>query len=228
MGRARRAAAGGVVYHVLNRGNGRARIFHKPGDYDAFIRLPREGQAVVPIRLLGFCLMPNHWHLVLWPHADGDLSHFMGWVSNTHVKRYREHYHDRGAGHLYQGRFKSFPVQDDPHLLTVLRYVEANPLRAGLATRAGGWPWSSFAVRERGERAGLLSGWPVDRPADWATIVEEVPEVETLQSLRQSIDRGCPFGEQGWAQRIALRLGLTSTLRRRGRPRTSKIPAFPS
>ena len=120
MGRARRAATGGVVYHVLNRGNGRAGVFHKPGDYDAFVRLLRQGQAAVPIRLLGFCLMPNHWHLVLWPHADGDLSRFVGWVSNTPVKRYWEHYHCRGAGHLYQARFKSFPVQDDSHLLTVL------------------------------------------------------------------------------------------------------------
>ena len=81
------------------------------------------------MRLLGFCLMPNHWHVVLWPFEDGDLSRYIGWVTNTHVKRYREHYHDRGAGHLYQGRFKELPVQDDYHLLTVLRYVEANPLR---------------------------------------------------------------------------------------------------
>ena len=82
MGRARRVAAGGIVYHVLNRGNGRAGIFHKPGDYDAFLRVLAEGLERVPCRLLTFCLMPNHWHLVPWPHADGDLSRLLAWVTN--------------------------------------------------------------------------------------------------------------------------------------------------
>src|SRR4051794_18867721 len=136
MGRARRVSAGGIVYHVMNRGNRRADVFHKPGDYDAFVQVLAEGLQVVPCRLLTFCVMPNHWHLVLWPHADGDLSRFVGWVTNTHVKRHRQHYEDVDGGHLYQARFRSFPVQTDPHLLTVLRYVEANPLRAGLALRA--------------------------------------------------------------------------------------------
>ncbi len=131
MPRTARAAVGGVVYHVINRGNGRMRIFHKPADYDAYVKILLEGLEVVPtMRVLGYCLMPNHWHLVLWPRHDGDLSRYLAWVSNTHVRRYRRHYHDEGrGGHLYQGRFKSFPVQSDGHLLAVLRYVEANALR---------------------------------------------------------------------------------------------------
>jgi putative transposase len=225
MGRVRRNAAGGVVYHALNRGNGRARIFHKAGDYDAFVRLLRDGQRLVPIRLLGFCLMPNHWHLVLWPFHDGDLSRYIGWVSNTHVKRYREHYRDRGAGHLYQGRFKSFPVQDDHHLLTVLRYVEANPLRAGLARRADAWQWSSFTARAReGANDGLLSDWPLDRPVDWGATVEEVLDDRTLANLRHSIDRGCPYGETSWTNRVAGLLRLTGTLLPRGRPAKVAAP----
>ena len=148
MGRARRVAAGGIVYHVLNRSNRRARMFHKPRDFDAFLKVIEEGLSRIPCRVLGLCLMPNHWHLVLWPHADGDLSRLLAWITNTHVKRYRQHYHDKVGGHLYQGRFKSFPVQDDGHLLTVLRYVEANPLRCGLSQRAREWPWSSCALRE--------------------------------------------------------------------------------
>ena len=220
MGRTRRKAAGGVVYHALNRGNGRARIFHKPDDFDAFVRLLRDGQRIVPMRLLGFCLMPNHWHLVLWPFGDGDLSRYIGWVSNTHVKRYREHYRDRGAGHLYQGRFKSFPVQDDYHLLTVLRYVEANPLRARLAARAGGWQWSSFKAREFNQADGLLSDWPLDRPLDWGTTVEEVLADTTLADVRRSIERGRPYGEPSWTTRIANLLGLAGTLLPPGRPRS--------
>jgi putative transposase len=219
----RRKAAGGVVYHAINRGNGRARIFHKPGDFDAFLNLLRDGERIVPMRLLGFCLMPNHWHLVLWPFEDGDLSRYIGWVTNTHVKRYREHYHDRGAGHLYQGRFKSFPVQDDYHLLTVLRYVEANPLRAGLAHQAGGWRWSSFAARERNPTDGLLSDWPVDRPGDWGGTVEEVLDDTILAEVRGSIKRDRPYGEASWTTQIATLLGLTATLPSRGRTRLPTI-----
>ncbi len=217
MGRAKRIAAGGIVYHVLNRANRRTRIFHKPRDYDAFIKLLGDGLERIPCRLLGLCLMPNHWHLVLWPHADGDLSRLMAWITNTHVKRYRQHYHDKIGGHLYQGRFKSFPVQEDGHLLTVLRYVEANPLRAKLAARAGDWPWSSYAMRG-GPLAKLLGDWPVDRPADWGGCVEARWADAEKARLQTSMDRGRPFGEERWMQTTAARLGLELTLRPIGRP----------
>ena len=123
-----------MVYHVLNRGNGRRKLFHKDADYEAFLELLAEALARLPMRMLGFCLMPNHWHLVLWPREDGDLSRFMRWLSNTHVRRYHQHYHSYGQGHVYQGRFKSFPVKDDGHLLTVLRYAETIFARSGLAS----------------------------------------------------------------------------------------------
>jgi putative transposase len=127
-----------MVYHVLNRGNGRMRLFHKPGDYDAFVGLLGEVQKSVPVRILGYCLMPNHWHLVLWPERDGELPRFMQRLSTAHVRRRHAHYHADAGGHLYQGRYKSFPVQQDEHLLAVLRYVEANPIRAKLSDRADG------------------------------------------------------------------------------------------
>src|SRR5260221_3441967 len=140
-------AAAGIVQHVLNRGNGRMRLFRKPADYDAFANLLADAAERVPaMRLLGYCLMPNHWHLILWPRAAGDLSAYVGWLSNTPVPRRRQHWHTVGQGHVYQGRFKSFPVQDDAHLLTLLRYVESNPLRAKLVTRAEQWRWSSLAA----------------------------------------------------------------------------------
>jgi putative transposase len=221
MGRPRRLTAGGVVYHVLNRANRRTRIFHKPGDYQAFIKVVADGLEQVPCRVLGLCVMPNHWHLVLWPHGDGDLSRLMAWISNAHVKRYRQHYHDKIGGHLYQGRFKSFPVQEDSHLLAVLRYVEANPLRAGLAQRAGEWPWSSDALR-RGAFASLFSDWPLPRPADWSQWVEARWKEEELAHVRTSLDRGRPFGQDAWVNATAERLGLELTLRPRGRPSQSK------
>ncbi|MDB5174368.1 MAG: rayT [Phycisphaerales bacterium] len=96
MGRPRRLTAGGVVYHVINRANRRAKIFHKHRDYQAFIEIVAQGLERTPCRVLGLCLMPNHWHLVLRPHADGDLSRLMAWISNTHVKRYGR---GKGAKH---------------------------------------------------------------------------------------------------------------------------------
>src|SRR5271154_5962776 len=162
MPRTARAVEGGGIYHVLNRGNGRMQIFHKPDDYAAFVKLLLQArQRIMPVDVLGLCLMPNHWHLVLRPQADKDLAAFMRWLCTAHVRRHHAHYHSP-PGHLYQGRYKSFPVQSDEHLLTVLRYVEANALRAGLAKSAGEWPWSSDAMRRTRQGAALLSDWPVD------------------------------------------------------------------
>src|SRR5471030_829746 len=108
MPRSARASVGGYCYHVLNRGNARAEVFHKDNDYHAFVKLIRQASAPVPMRLLGFCLMPNHFHLALWPHGDEDLSAWMGWLLTAHVRRYHKHY--RSSGHVWQGRFKAFPV----------------------------------------------------------------------------------------------------------------------
>ena len=136
MPRRARAIEAGTIYHVLNRGNGRMRLFHKDGDYAAFEQVLAEGLSRCPVDLLSYCLMPNHWHLVLRPRADQALSGLMSWVGVTHVRRHHEHYHHTAGGHLYQGRFKSFPVQDDLHFLTVCRYIEGNAIRAQLATSA--------------------------------------------------------------------------------------------
>src|SRR6516162_5083593 len=136
MGRPRRTSLGGYLYHVLNRGNGRLPVFHKDFDYEAFLHVVTETQEHVHgVRLLAYCLMPNHWHLVLWPRRDGDLSNYLRWLTVTHTQRYHAHYHTSGSGPLYQGRFKSFPVQAGDHFRVVCRYVERNGLRAGLVRR---------------------------------------------------------------------------------------------
>jgi len=133
MPRRPRATTGGTVYHVLNRAVGRATLFRKSLDYAAFEKVLRQARARVPMRVLAFCLMPNHWHLVVWPHADRDLSEFCRWLTVTHTQRWHAHHHTAGTGPLYQGRFKSFPIEEDEHYLTVCRYVERNALRAGSA-----------------------------------------------------------------------------------------------
>ncbi len=157
MPRTTRTLIGGLCYHLINRGNGRARVFHGEADYREFVKLmaTAAGERLAPRlapRLLAYCLMPNHVHLVLWPREDGEVSRWIQWLMTAQVRRHhRRHGSD---GHLWQGRFKAFPIQRDEHLLSVLRYVERNPLRAKLVARAEDWPWSSLGAANHADPAG--------------------------------------------------------------------------
>ena len=215
MPRTLRASRGGYCYHVLNRGNGRARVFHKDGDYAAFVKLLKEADERTPIRLLAYCLMPNHFHLVVWPPHDGDLSDYMKWLMNAHVRRYQRHY--RSSGHIWQGRFKAFPIEQDEHLLIVLRYVERNALRANLVERAQDWGWSSLYGGD-GEGP-MLDAGPVRRGRQWLDYVNEPQTEAEVKRLRESVQRGRPFGQEAWLTKTAAELGLEASLRPRGRPR---------
>ncbi len=195
-------------------------LFHKDADYAAFERVLAEGIERYPVELLTYCLMNNHWHLVLRPRTNTTLGRFMGWVGVTHVRRHHEHYHSRGGGHLYQGRFKSFPVQDDAHFLTLCRYVEANALRAGVVRRAEEWPWGALYARERKSKPLVLATWPVQRPPDWKRMVNTAIGDTELDKLRMSVCRGRPWGADEWVQPVAQRLGLEFTFRNAGRPVT--------
>lgn len=220
MGRPLRLTESGYAYHILNRGNARRPFLHKPADYDAFLRVLAEAKQRLPMRVLAYCLMPNHWHLVVWPPEGADLSRFVGWLTLTHTQRWHAHYHNTGTGHLYQGRFKSFPIQEDEHFYSVCRYVERNALRAGLTARAEEWPWGSLALRAPGavQEEGLLSAWPVAYPHDWVERVNEAQTESELQAIRRSVRRGQPFGSEEWVSRTAARFQLEQTLRPQGRP----------
>jgi putative transposase len=172
------------------------------------------------VKLLAFCLMPNHWHQLLLPVHDGDLSHFVGWVTLTHAQRLHAARLTTGTGHVYQGRFKSFPIQDDEHFLTVCRYVQRNALRAGLVARAENWRWGSLWRRVHGTDSEdkLLGAWPVAKTCGWTEYVN-MPQTESeLNAVRQSVRRGTPFGSKRWTERIIGRFCLESTRRPRGRP----------
>jgi len=221
MGRPYRVALGGYVYHALNRANGRLPIFQKQEDYAAFERILGEALEHVPgLRLLAYCLMPNHWHLVVWPRRDGELSDFGHWLTLTHTQRWHAHYRDVGTGHLYQGRLNSFPVGQDEPFLRLCRYVERNAVRAGLVQRAEAWRWGSLWHRQQESESAqrLLSDWPVARPAAWVRQVNRPQTEGELEALRRSVQRGQPYGNEVWTKRVAQRLGLESTLRPRGRP----------
>lgn len=219
MPRPPRQSVAGICYHVLNRGNAQMRIFHKDGDYEAFLALIGEACQRRPMSVLAYCLMPNHFHFVVEPREDGDLSPWMQWLMTAHVRRY--HRHHESSGHVWQGRFKSFPIEADDHLLTVLRYVERNPLRSGLAERAESWPWSSLQwwARSSNKRPEWLCAGPVDRPRNWLKRVNQPETDDELSDLGQCLQRGRPYGSQEWCGRTAADLGLLSSLRPRGRPR---------
>jgi len=221
MGRPKRAAQAGFIYHVLNRANARMTIFECDEDYAAFEQVLLEAVERFEMRLLSYCIMPNHWHLVVHPSEDGQLSRFTGWLTLTHTQRWHAHRQSIGSGHVYQGRFKSFPVQDDEHFYTVCRYVERNALTAKLVRKAEQWKWSSLYHWKQGsaDQRQLLSPWPLRRKQSWLAHVNKRLAEEELEALQQSIQRGSPFGGTEWTDQIVKKLGLESTVKPRGRPK---------
>jgi putative transposase len=200
----------GHAYHILNRGNGGVPVFHKDGDYAAFLGLLATAKRKFSVKVFGVCLMPNHFHLVLQPTTEATLSRFMQWWMTSHVRRYHQHY--RSHGHVWQGRFKSFPIQQDGHLLTAIRYVLRNPVRAGLVEHAMDWPWSSLRFPH------LRDPIPLDTPSEWLQWIDQPVFDHELTTLRRCVNRQQPFRAEEWQVTIAAALGLESTLRRQGRP----------
>jgi putative transposase len=179
-----------------------------------------------PMRILAFVFMPNHWHFVFWPEGDGELTAFCRWLTHTHSMRWHAHYHTSGTGHIYQGRFKAFPLEGDDHVYTVCRYVERNPLRAKLVRRAEHWRWWSLWRRVHGDDhpRSLLAPWPIPMPRHWVDYVKDVQTDAELEALRRSVQRGTPFGWEAWRTKTAARLGLEHTLRQPGRPKKLSRP----
>ena len=219
MPRSPRADVAGKIYHVLNRGNSRRELFFKEADYEAFEKVIADGLEKYPVDLFSYEWMPNHWHMALSPREDGAMSRLLYWITMTHSQRYHAHYHTAGDGHVYQGRFKSFPVQDDDHFFVVCRYVERNALAAGLVEEAEQWRWGSLWNWCGGKSIIQLSTWPIPRPPGWSKRVNRVVSENEAKKLQQSIRRGSPFGDELWTKMTAQQLNLESTLRPLGRPR---------
>ena len=221
MPRMNRVAIGGILYHVINRSNGRVQIFNSDKEYKHFESLLLEGVELVGMRILSYCIMPNHWHLVLYPIHDRDLSEFMRWVTTTHVRQRRTATKSVGEGHLYQGTYKSFPIELDQHLNTVIRYVEQNPLRAKLVHKAEDWQWSSLYRRQRNNREDqkLLAELPTELPGNYFQSVNELLKEDYINEVRHSITKGTPFGSDDWTGEMVEKYNLGSTLRGPGRPK---------
>lgn len=214
MPRAARALADNCCYHLINRGNGRQQVFHKDGDYHTFVDVLLGARQRYRVKILAWCLMPNHFHLLVQPQDAALLNKWLQWVMTTHVRRYHKHYGT--SGHLWQGRYKSFIVQDNEHLLTVARYIEGNPVRAMLSSTAAQWPWSSHQARNAASEESRPDLLPIPLPMDWATFVDTPLTDAEIEKIRNSANRQTPFGYESWRDEICARMGLESTLRRRG------------
>jgi putative transposase len=221
MSRIGRTDVGGFVYHVINRANARLHIFDNDNDYSTFEVVLEDAVEKFNMRLLAYCIMPNHWHLVLYPNNDGDLTKFVAWLTNTHTRRWHVDKNTIGQGHLYQGRYKSFICQNDIHFITLAHYVEQNALKAHLVEKAENWKWSSVWRRENGnnEKKKLLSEWPVDIPVDYLLWLNQIQMESKEDDIEKSIIKSNPYGDDCWATATAKQFGLEQTLRNTGRPK---------
>ncbi len=221
MPRNTRVDIAGEIYHVINRSNARLQIFHTDKDYQLFETVLAEAKERIDIKIFSYCVMPNHWHLVLSPKKDGDLSKFMGWFTMTHTQRWHVMHKSIGSGHLYQGRYKSFLVENGKYFLQVCRYVERNPVRAKLIRKAEDWKWGSLWRKQNGtnEQKKILSKWQEDVPEDYLKWVNEVESEEDLGDVRTSVNKSKPYGREGWVERKIDVFKLASTLRSSGRPK---------
>ncbi len=206
-------------YHVINRANARLPIFFKENDYELFESILEKAKEKYDMRIFAYCLMPNHFHLILYPKKDNDLQKFMQWITLTHTQRWHVQNNTVGTGHLYQGRYKSFLIQKDTHLLSVIRYVERNPLRAHLVRKAQNWHFSSLSRRLSNDenRKKLLTEWPIQEPKDYLSFVNTPMSEEEVEAIHYSVNRGKPFGGDRWSTKMVSTHGLLSTIRKRGR-----------
>lgn len=217
MVRTARADVGGVCYHVLNRGNDRRTVFRSDGDYALFLSLADRAARMHATHLFAYCLMPNHFHFVVRTAVDGALGRWMHWLLTMYAQWHHKQYET--VGHVWQGRFKAFPVEDDRYLLTVVRYVERNPLRAGLVERAEQWRWSSLFERIAGMERRCLTELPCPMPLDWRACVNRAESQDELRAIRQCSATERPFGSAAWVERGVTELGFRPSARGRGRPR---------
>jgi putative transposase len=224
MPRRPRVSTAGLFFHVVNRAAKRSTLFEAPEDYIAFEQVMESAVARHRVSLFAYCVMPNHWHLLLSPNVDGALSRFMHWLTTTHARRWQTHRGLEGQGAVYQGRFKAIPIGDDHHFLWVCRYIERNPLRAALVERAENWPWSSLSRRQEDDSS-FLAPWPVICPEGWTALLNQSHTEAEEQAFRKAMSRGQPFGKEDWCLAVKEKMGLLrSDVRgRRPKPATSVL-----
>ena len=207
------------MQHVINRGDHRDPIFHKSADFRAFLTVIAETAVTVPMRVLAYCIMRNHFHLLFWPYEDGDLSYFMQVLMNRHLRRYLRHYRPASPGHVYQDRFANSLVEHQHSLAYVARYIEANARSAGLVERAEDYPWSSASPYAADPERPTLAEWPIEKPQPWLTYINTATPLDEWKRIQRSVKRGAPIGSDIWVKATAKAYGLEHTLNDRGAKR---------
>lgn len=225
MPRTARTIAADICYHVLNRGNGRSRVFHDDDDFREFLTLSRRAAIDAEVDILAYCLMPNHYHFVMRPARSDGIAKWAHWLGTTFASRY--HRRRGSSGRIWQGRFKVFPIQEDRHLLSVMRYVERNALQARLAPSAEAWPWGSLHMRCGDSAASWLTQPPIGLPAKWREQVNQPATSKEYDRFVRSLKTGTPFGHPAWVTDTARHLGLLHTLRSVGRPPKDRLDPRP-
>jgi putative transposase len=222
MPRRPRAFLLGNIFHVINRGAKRQRLFDGPNDYDAFLRVLCGSLRRGGVDLFAYCVMPNHWHLITAATNPANLSSFMHHMTTTHSRRWCVSHGVESEGAVYQGRFRAIPVQCDRHFLSVCRYIERNPLRSNLVIRAEDWPWSSLGSSRSDGHSPPLAPWPVDKPTSWSDQVNQPQTRAEEEAIRESIRLRRPLGDEEW------RATMGGVAERRGRPPRRRPEIAPS
>jgi putative transposase len=220
MSRRSARACGQHVFHVLNRAIQNTTIFTDAEDYATFLALAAEASDRFSLRVLSYSVMPNHWHLVVWPTTDDGLSACMQWLTAKHAHVWRKSRGTQGRGAVYQARFKAIAVQCDRHFIVLNRYVERNAVRAHLVERAEHWPWTSASPTARFTGRPAIAEWPVARPPQWAEWLNEPDPHPWLYEIRRAIRRNQHFGDEAWREAALHQLDWRSG-RGRGRPRAA-------
>ena len=199
----------------MNRSAKQLPLFESPRDYRRFLDVLVEAEHRHDMRLLEYCVMPNHFHLLVWPRRDGDLSRYLRWTTGVHAQRWRLDRQTPGKGAVYQGRYRWVAVQDDAHLDIVRRYIVQNPVRAGLARDVFVWPWSSAGVLDVGTRPTLTTEC---RPAP--RNLGEILDADLARCLAEGLSARPTFGSARWRFALDVELLLDAA----GRPADRSTP----
>ena len=216
MARLARLVIPGLPHHVTQRGNRRQQTFFNDGDYAAYVELMADWCREEGVEIWGYCLMPNHVHLIAVPAAEQSLRRAFGEAHRRYTRRIN--FREKWRGYLWQGRFASF-VMDEPYLLAAARYVELNPVRAGLVADAGEWPWSSARphLERRDDR--LVKTAPLlAMIADWRALLDSVVREDELRDLREHGHTGRPLGSASFLDRLESMVGRVLRPQKGGRP----------
>jgi len=224
MARLARVVAPGYPHHVTQRGNRRQQTFFGDDDYREYLSLLVEWCGRHGVRILAYCLMPNHVHVVVVPPSEDALCRAIGEAHRRYTRRVN--FREGWRGHLWQGRFASF-VMDEEYLVSAVRYVERNPVKAGLARRAEDWPWSSAAAHAAGRGDAVAQGdWLTQLTAgwvcSWAEFLRRKDDRGFATAMRRCENTGRPLGEATFLSKLEALLGRTLLPRKPGRPRKDR------